>query len=370
MSFVDDLAMYTLGYMAHESHPMRLDSYCLNKIQRKSPCYACTDACPKGISVHEKKIRWTGCVNCNLCISACPTEALHESSASFESMNALFDSPDDCVIIGCSSFDGRVDARVSCLAALPWELVAALALTKRVVLKVTPCRDCPERELYDKVDVLFKNLKYFFGKEEFKRRVFPRVPEGVAKSEGYSKRTAMKGAAGVLKGGAEKILSDKTPNVSHYRALLLDALEHIPEDERPEVNWKTLVEDGDCRGCEICSKLCPHDAIKLRIPGYKDDADDMDRFAGAQALELAEDEQAYIHEASRCTQCGLCYLTCPHQNIGGWQKLSTKQVPAYAKHFIDVHLCEKCGRPFVPEEDETKCRTCSRRRFSSPVRKK
>ena len=364
MGFVDDLALYTVGYMAHESHPMRLDAYCLNTIQRKSPCYACSDACPQGISIHEKKIRWTGCTNCNMCIPACPTEALHESSSSFKQFEAMLVSPDDYVEIGCGKYSGRVDARVACLAALPWELVAALSLRKRVVLKVGPCKECEDRDLYDKVDELFKRLRYFFGKEEFKRRIYPRVPEGAMKSEGYTKRTAMTSAASMVKGGAEKLVSEKTPNVSHYRALLLDALESIPEQERPEVHWRTLVEDGSCRGCEICSKLCPHDAIKLRIPGYKDDADDEDRFAGARALDLAPDEQAYIHEASRCTQCGLCYMTCPHQNIGGWDKLTTTEVPAYESHPLNVLLCEKCGRPYMPEnEGDTKCKACSRHRF-------
>ena len=368
MSFVDDLALYSLGYLAHESHPMRLDSYCLNTIQRKTPCYTCSEACPKGISVHEKKVRWTGCINCNLCVTACPTEALHESNTSFEAMSALFKSPDDYVTIGCASLAARVDARVTCLCAVSWELIAALALTRRVVLKVSPCRECPERDLYEKVDDLFKDLKYFFGKEEFKRRIFPRVPDDAAKSEGYAKRSAMEGAASVVMGGARNLLSESTPDVSHYRALLLAALESIPEEERPIVHWRTLVEDGNCSGCEICSKLCPHHAIQLRIPGYKDDAESEDRAGGAQLLGLGSDEQAYIHEASRCTQCGLCYLTCPHQNIGGWDKLSTNRVPAYAAHGIQVQLCEKCGRPFKPEGEETKCKACSKTRFAPSKR--
>ena len=30
--------------------------------------------------------------------------------------------------------------------------------------------------------------------------------------------------------------------------------------------------------------------------------------------------QALVHDASRCTQCGLCYMSCPEENIGGWLK--------------------------------------------------
>lgn len=38
MALVDNVALYALGYAAHESHPMRLDQYCLNTVQRKYPC--------------------------------------------------------------------------------------------------------------------------------------------------------------------------------------------------------------------------------------------------------------------------------------------------------------------------------------------
>lgn len=392
MSFVDDLALYTLGYMAHESHPMRLDPYCLNTVQRKSPCDACTQACPKGISIHAKKVNWSGCTNCNLCITACPTEALHESSASFKGVLSLFDSPDDYVVIGCGSCADRVDVRVSCLAAVPWEVVAALALSKRVVLKVGPCKACPDRALHDRVGGLFKQLKFFFGKQEFRRRVFPKAPEGGRPSEGYAKRRAFAEAASVAREGAANLLSDRVPDVSHYRALLLDVLESIPEAERPEVHWRTLVEDGDCHACEICSKMCPHHAISLLVPGYNVPAEDGGDGAGgpeggagpaepgpgphaAVAVQdervpvmfaCGEDEatgQWYVHDASRCTQCGLCYMACPHDDIGGWDAVATSDVPALVAHPVDVRLCEKCGRPFKPQGDEVRCAVCSRYRF-------
>lgn len=390
MSFVDDLGLYTLGYMAHESHPMRLDAYCLNTVQRKNPCDACTQTCPKGVSVHAEKVNWSGCTNCNLCITACPTEALHESDTSFKGIMSLFDSPDDYVIIGCGRYRDRVDARVSCLAALPWETIAALALSKRVVLKVSPCKECPERDLHDRVGQLFSQLKFFFGKEEFRRRVFPKAPEGAASSEGYGKRRAFTDLASVAKEGAAKLLSDREPDVSHYRAVLLDVLASIPPDKRPEVRWRTLVEDGHCHACEICSKMCPHHAISIVVPGYNSEGDDVPA-GGADAAMLAmpaesagegqgaqpgeympvhivgsQDQatgQWYVHDASRCTQCGLCYMACPFENIGGWDTLATSDVPALVAHPIDVRLCEKCGRPFKPEGDEVKCKICSRYRF-------
>ena len=73
--------------------------------------------------------------------------------------------------------------------------------------------------------------------------------------------------------------------------------------------------------------------------------------------------QAFVHDASRCTQCGLCYMSCPEENIGGWAEITTRELPAKVEHDLAVQLCEKCGRPFKPKADETKCTACSRVSF-------
>ena len=73
--------------------------------------------------------------------------------------------------------------------------------------------------------------------------------------------------------------------------------------------------------------------------------------------------QAFVHDASRCTQCGLCYMSCPEENIGGWAEITTRELPAKVEHALSVQLCEKCGRPFKPKADETKCAACSRVSF-------
>ena len=408
MAIVDNVALYALGYWAHESHPVRIDQYCLNTVQRKTPCDACSQACPQHIAIDGKQIDWHGCTNCNLCISACPTQAIHESSASFDAFAALMDAPGDTAVLSCGRYDGRADLKVSCLAALPWELVAALALKKRVVLKVSPCKQCPDAGLYERVGELFSELKRFFGRDGFKERILPREPSDARadRGAGAAKRTALEGAMSTVRRGAANLV-EEAPNVSHYRALLLDALESMPEAERPAVAWLTLIEDGACRGCEICSRMCPHHAIELRVPEHdewerrraeekaakkakmaagrpwerkasaeaqEDAAAQADRSASAEASAAEGPDadafeplyhQELIHDASRCTRCGLCYVSCPEQNLGGWDEVTTSRLPALVEHEIHVEVCEKCGRAFKPaEEGQTKCPACNRMRFS------
>ncbi len=425
MAIVDNVALYALGYAAHESHPMRIDQYCLNTVQRKYPCSDCVDACPKHIAIDAKEINWHGCTNCNLCVTACPTQAIHESSASLDSALAAAGTAGDVVVVACERHKGQANVRAHCLCAIPWELIAALALKKPVVLKVKACRECENEELREGVHDLLGNLKRFFGSEEFKKRIFSRVPEGAVAGSGASKRSAFEGAMSTVKRGAEELLADEDEQrrVSHYRALLLEALQEMPEGERPKVTWLTLTEDGNCRGCEICSKMCPHGAIELRIPEYAADQKKkeiereakrhkMPGFASASSTgaastsaaftfgpvgspagsastakptskeiqeakeaalaavdaELAELQAqgvkpALVHDASRCTQCGLCYMSCPEENIGGWAEIASRDVPAKVEHPISVQLCEKCGRPFKPKAGETKCAACSRMNF-------
>ena len=404
MAIVDNVALYALGYAAHESHPTRIDQYCLNTVQRKYPCSECADACPQNIAIDAKEISWRGCTNCNLCVTACPTQAIHESSASLDSALANAGSAGDVVVVACERHQGQANVRAHCLASIPWELVAALALKKPVVLKVKACRECENAELREGAHDLLNSLKRFFGPDEFKKRIFSRVPEGAVAGSGASKRTAFEGAMSTVKRGAEELLADEGEQrrPSHYRAILLEALQAMPEAERPAVTWLTLTEDGNCRGCEICSKMCPHGAIELRIPEYAADQKRREierdakrhkmpsytvRAAGDSAAakptaaeieaakqaalaavdaELAETAplgQAFVHDASRCTQCGLCYMSCPEENIGGWDEITTRDVPAKAEHSLSVQLCEKCGRPFKPKNGETKCAACGRVNF-------
>ena len=270
MALTDELAMYALGYYMHESHPLRIDGLCLNTIQRRTPCEICSDVCPKGLEIHKKKPNWHGCINCNLCVSACPTQAIHESSTNLSTVMSIMDAPGDYAILACDRFEGNADLRLACISSLPWEVLATLALSRRIVLRTKPCKDCPDPESVERLKGIIKHLREFFGPEGFKERFHTVPPKDGHASWGASKRQAFSSAFNTVKTGADRILSKDAPKMSHYRAVLLDVLSAMPEEDRPELTWRTLEEDGDCRACEICSKICPHEAIEIRVPGYSD----------------------------------------------------------------------------------------------------
>ena len=373
MALADDIALYAFGYWSHERHPFRINSICLNTIQRKTPCTACTDACPQDIVLHSGKANWSGCINCNLCVTACPTAAINQSATSFEGIRNLALEGNAPVSFACERAQEGCDVPCVCLATVPWDLCAAVALSSGVVLKAEACKSCHHEEMVAEVKELIQTLRRFLGKERFAECVFIHDQPDKMRNSGIDKRMAAERVANSVAAGAETALEGaKNPTMSCYRALLLEVLENLQQAGTPAtVTWPTLIEDGNCHACEICTKMCPHKALELHVPGYTDLADEGSKEINDRSTPNASqvgsahaprfEGQALVHNASKCTQCGLCYVSCPNENLGGWDEITTIESPAYHAFPIKVKLCEKCGRPFKPQAPkDTKCRVCGR----------
>lgn len=350
MALSDDIALYALGRWMHESRPNRIDDLCLNHIQWKSTCTACSDVCPAEIDVHSDHVAWAACTGCNACIAACPTSALNESRSSFEDIVSALDNSLDYTVFACDLHDGPCDVRRPCLGMLPWDLLAGVAVSQTLVMKLQHCSSCPHAQLVQQTKELVRTLKTFLGPDFFAQHVTMKTPAEASEEVGLRKRRAFMQVAHTVQSEAASILEDidrDAPTMSCYRAFLLDALEQAQPS--PEVTWKVLEEDGNCRACGACVAMCPHHALSLELPDdpHADDAP----------------QARLVQDATRCTQCGMCYVSCPEETIGGWSQLRAAAAEARVEFPLDVAYCEKCGNPFKPASGETRCTNCSRFRF-------
>ena len=78
---------------------------------------------------------------------------------------------------------------------------------------------------------------------------------------------------------------------------------------------RIVISDDLCKGCELCTSVCPKDVIKM----------DMDRFTpkGYHPAILVDPEE-------ECTGCAICAVICPDAAISVFRWVSKDKVPAAA----------------------------------------
>ena len=367
MAFADSVALYAVGYINKERHPHRLAQCCVNTKQRLTPCTQCVDVCPSHIDILSEAPDWLSCVSCNRCVVACPSNALEPCALDIDIIKNAQRLSGDGLSIACTRYKGSADIVVECISRFTWEQIASLALLKTVALKLSPCKTCDRADDVCNVHSLYNKLRKFMGAKEFSKRIVPKLGENIIPPSTYD-RQQLRTILSSYKRGASALLDTrehaddtikeadtvKLPTtfdsgnlesiLSSQRELLINTLLYCNQlNHRVSVTWDTFSFTDDCTGCSICTKMCP-----------------------SHALEIVSEDDTYmlVHNASACSGCGLCYLSCPQEAIGESVPYESCIVPAYNRHAIQVVRCEKCGRLFKPSQEETRCPTCSRLRFS------
>lgn len=304
MPLIDSVARRAIQEWMNENHPLVVKSSCLNSKQRKFVCAKCREICPEGV-YDSAEPAWELCRNCNLCVAACPSQAICPSSSVLRKFIQIPHSETDVILAACGRSEVSADLQVDCLATLPWEMATRIALRKKLSLDTGPCATCVRAEGQAQISAILAKVEKFLGAEKFRECV--RVgPIEAASREGVSRREAFSRLMGAFRTTVGSLLPDEDAERPAYSAVYRKVLvNHLlklhDEGAATEVTWETPVFSEKCTACLVCSKICVHGAIEI----VEDTDDDTTRYMR--------------HYAGKCTRCGLCETICPSQAISGWR---------------------------------------------------
>lgn len=331
------LREYLTRRLVFENHPALEQSRCLNRLQTRKSCTVCREVCPQGVFAGDAP-DWTRCDGCGVCAARCPSRAIRPAALFSERVLALAARPGTGTVLRCARREDAADLSVPCLAALPWELLALLALDGSLYLLSGACADCPRLPLLVHWEETLAELWTALGEERFVQCVHLLPESGKAPPEGLSRREAFSRWFSRSRAAAAGLLPEDaslTPDGMLSRRLLAWRLKQRGA-AAPALTLPLPQFTGACNGCGLCARLCPSQALH-RLRGAPEDSD---RQIGVWHLAVIP---------WRCTDCGLCETVCPRTGL----RLEAQKVDLLTPrvHTVQGTACTRCGQPADGEAD-------------------
>ena len=230
---------------AASEHPVYAPDHCINRRQRRYVCTACSSVCFRGVFSLKsgESLKWDRCVNCGLCVSACPSRCFLPSLTDRRYYTDGLDVSRP-VSFACRDEEEQSDRTVRCLAAVPWELLAMIAMRTDLVLYTGACAACTREGWAERVEEQLAELRTFLGEERWNRQVHvltegryeaPAAPEKSGKPEKtLSRRDLFAGlkkraAKGLYQAAAERLplLAEDDADGMQYRRALADCMYQV-----------------------------------------------------------------------------------------------------------------------------------------------
>ncbi len=337
MSFIQN---YVARQLLFEHHPAYDAAHCIETVQGRVPCGLCRSICPTDV-FRQAGPDWDRCISCNLCVAACPSECILMPAADLRRWLTLLKNGRQSVSICCRESGHTADLVVSCIYAIPWEFLCALAIFYHITIFFEGCDVCnllTGKQLFNNN---LSRIRKFLGEDRFQEAID--IAEGPALPEqrGYTRRDVFRLAFSASHKTAAKLLpSEPEQTPQHFLHTVLAKL--AASEGMPAFGWKTVFFTDKCSACGICEKICPADAI-YRV---RDD-----------------DDPECFHMAvfpSKCTECGLCEKMCPEKALTPPQLYETAAPQRPLVHSVRCRICEKCGEPLsAADGDSTICMKCA-----------
>ena len=323
-------------HLLEENHPQVDYGRCINGIQQKIPCRICEAVCHVQALEDPAKPDFDQCDDCGICVAQCPARAITGSTLYTGQLLELAEENASCVILGCRKSEKEADCKKACLAAYPWEMLAALILGgSRLSFLHGKCEGCE----YERQMVFFRRsleqLCSFLGNQAY--------TEALGEDTSVEPKTRREAFRGLLNQGRRSaaILLPKewreTPDSDLWRKLLLNRmkLNETQKEKNYEGNWTAPLIKDTCRACGICTKVCPNKALHV--------------------VKTEEGSFFMVHFGWKCGGCGLCKEACPWKCIEDYVSITMEDGEQPMTTRTLAHPCISCGEPAVGSD---KCIAC------------
>lgn len=344
---------FAVNALMATSHPTINRRECWTIRPQRYKCSRCVDICPQSEKIFKRPgfaEDFSACTDCGLCVSACDTRAIFPSKEQVERDGALAENRNEIVWIGCEKSQRQNDAVRDCVGAYSWEMLAFLALNKKLVLDLTPCGECENDACAQNLQRVLQRLVEFFGEPVFNLRIalayepeqFPYV------NKELTRREMMEQVTSGSKNSTRKLLkslpgmggSGPDSTETAFRLLLHDRTKLIRDASKTPIRYTYSLPNvtDACYGCGRCATTCKAGAIEL-----KTGEDGLTRF---------------IVTPWKCSECGHCALGCLPKAIDGVKKYQlTSLGPVILRKFTQ-QLCEECGKPMPIDPAAKICKQC------------
>lgn len=342
-----------------------------------SKCSKCQDICPqKGIVISADKVTLSSyCLECGLCASVCPTEALSLKEPNIMTLLEKIERThknDGVVNISCrrnSSVDEKC-IKIPCIGSLTPELLLVMRMYPfpiHMVYTEEQCRGCSVNggiDLFnsrmEQVDQLIEAFSFTGSqliqvakqeKNKIKERDHEHREIDIQRRAfigsffgGFRKmpQTVLKNFVGTDDHSDQQTVVTKS-RVTDY--VSLDRIEilkkYVYEKIRTSDNQFHFLQQprlaGVCYFCKACTILCP-----------------------TGALEYREEDGEIILNSDRCSGCNMCVDVCYHKSLQltpvPLESVMTTEPTTIVRAHTDI--CANCKKPFIASESIKQCPIC------------
>jgi len=324
---------------------------CVHSMIASASCTACVDACPLQAWIlddAELGLDTSRCDGCGVCVPACPEGAIQPLHTPL----IYHWNERDIALVACERAGlDDTDGVIPCVhgIGLRYLLILYSQGVRDIMVACGDCSQC-DRATVSRLDTVVAHTSRMLA-----QRSLPPIHHYQPTPERwiYNRNTAMSPAQGPEIGRRSflrRAVGMVVKEQSLEERLTVDKLtwatppgQMLPPGEHSSIlPFIPAIDINNCNGCDVCVRLCPHQAITLDIGE-------------------AGDRASYKIRPDNCSGCNLCVDGCDADaiNINAWV--------TSIQHRIDLARarCRACGADYhqpklVSMDASDLCRVCSK----------